>query len=92
MCIKHKKAEAQEITETVTLAEVRAGELLRQIPKASGARTDLQPIDSSVERLKPKSEVIKDLNISQKQAERMQTMAEKKPDFVSLAEIRNKAG
>ena len=34
--VEQKRKEQQEITETVTLAEVRAGELLRQIPKASG--------------------------------------------------------
>lgn len=77
--VEQKKKEQIEITETVTLAEVRAGELMKQIPKASGARTDLQPIDSSVERLKPKSEVIKELGFSPKQAERMQQMADNKP-------------
>ena len=34
---EQKKSEAQEIAETVTLAEMRTGELLKQIPKASMA-------------------------------------------------------
>lgn len=32
---EQKKSEAQEIAETVTLAEMRTGELLKQIPKAT---------------------------------------------------------
>lgn len=33
---EQKKSEAQEIAETVTLAEMRTGELLKQIPKTTG--------------------------------------------------------
>lgn len=62
----------------VLLAEARLGELFSQLPKTQGARTDLvQPIDTPVEKLesvstvKPKSEVIKELGLNQKQAERL---------------------
>lgn len=44
------------------------GELIKAIPKASGARTDLQPISSRCERLK--SEAIKESGISQRQADK----------------------
>ena len=50
--------------------------MLAEIPKASGARTDLTPIDSGVEKLRPKTEVIQGLGFTQKQAERIQTMAQ----------------
>lgn len=107
---EQKKSEAQEIAETVTLAEMRTGELLKQIPKAQGLRTDIQPADTSVEKLKKeenlilqeetlqakpepiktKTEIIKDLGFSPKQAERMQTLAEN-PEIVKQAiqEARN---
>ena len=73
---EQKKSEAQEIAETVTLAEMRTGELLKQIPKATTNHKKLE-IDSGVDFLKPqeeppkpKAEVIKDLGFTQKQAER----------------------
>lgn len=47
-----KLREGQEIGEAVLDAEVRIGELIREVPKASGARTDIQPRDSGVTRLK----------------------------------------
>jgi DNA modification methylase len=93
---EQKKSEAQEIAETVTLAEMRTGELLKQIPKATTNHKKLE-IDSGVDFLKPqeeppkpKAEVIKDLGFTQKQAERMQTLAEN-PEIVKQAiqEARN---
>lgn len=39
---KQKLKEGQEIAEAVLDAEVRIGELMRQVPKAQGQRTDLQ--------------------------------------------------
>lgn len=72
---EQKLAEAQELAEAVTDAEVRMGQLLKAVPKQSGARTDLQPISMRVERLKPKSESIKEAGISQRQAEHFQQMA-----------------
>lgn len=100
---EQKKSEAQEIAETVTLAEMRTGELLKQIPKATKGQgvnqysKDVAEIDTDVEFSKqqeeppkPKAEVIKDLGFTQKQAERMQTLAEN-PEIVKQAiqEARN---
>ncbi|SKB00035.1 hypothetical protein SAMN05443428_1412 [Caloramator quimbayensis] len=76
-----KKEEALMLSEALLDAEVKLGELLKQIPKAPGTRTDLKPIDTAVERLnnqKPKHEVIKDLGFNQKQAERFETLANNK--------------
>ena len=107
---EQKKSEAQEIAETVTLAEMRTGELLKQIPKvANNQYTKLLP-DTDVakqkheekqilqeetqqakpEPIKTKTEIIKDLGFSPKQAERMQTLAEN-PEIVKQAiqEARN---
>ena len=81
---EQKKAEAQEIAETVTLAEMRTGELLRAIPTASGARTDIQPSPTSEPRLKPKAEVIKELGFERHQAQRMEQLAEN-PEIVKEA-------
>lgn len=84
---EQKLAEAQEIAEVVTDAECRIGELLKQVPKASGQRTDLQPISPHVGRLKPKSQVIRESGLTQRQAEHFQIMAEN-PDSVARAKER----
>ena len=89
---EQKKSEAQEIAETVTLAEMRTGELLKQIPKANnGGANQYQAKSTPVsnkqnfeEPPKPKAKVIKDLGFSPKQAERMQKMAEN-PEVVKKA-------
>ena len=80
---EQKKQEAQEIAETVTLAEMRTGELLKAIPKATkdNARKQISP---GVDLIKPKAETIRDLGFTQKQAERMQTMADN-PQIVKQA-------
>lgn len=81
---EQKLKEAQEISEAVLDAEVRLGELTDAIPTASGERTDLQPMDSGVQRLKPKSEVLSELGISEKQKQRYEQMA-KHPEAVETA-------
>jgi N6-adenosine-specific RNA methylase IME4 len=81
---EQKKTEAQEIAEAVTLAEMRTGELLKAIPKAKENQYTKMQIDTSVEKQKPKSETIKELGFTQKQAERMQTLAEN-PEIVKEA-------
>lgn len=74
-----KRDEAQMLAEALLDAETRLGELMKQIPKNPGMRTDVKPNDSGVERLKKtKSEVVKDLGFSQKQAERFETLADNK--------------
>lgn len=74
---KQKLEEAQEIAEVVTDAECRMGELIKAIPKASGGdrRSEDFKISPQVDFEKPKSEVIKESGISQRQAEHFQLMA-----------------
>lgn len=100
---EQKKSEAQEIAETVTLAEMRTGELLKKIPKATinnpqGHNQHTGQSNSSVtltteppkEHPKPKEEIIKDLGFTKMQVSRMQTLAEN-PEIVKQAiqEARN---
>lgn len=80
---EQKKAEAQEIAETVTLAEMRTGELLRQIPKATTNHKRLES-NTDVTFLKTKEETAKELGFSKMQVSRMQTLAEN-PEIVKEA-------
>ena len=76
---EQKKEEAQMLAEALLDAEVRIGDLLKQIPKAKGRRTDLKkPSDTKVEKLETKRETIERLGFNQKQAERFETMASNK--------------
>lgn len=75
-----KLAEAQEIAETVLDAEVRIGELMREVPKTQGKRTDIQPTDSAV----GKYDVIRGAGFTPKQVERFETLA-KHPEAVARA-------
>ena len=80
-----KLREAQELTEQVALAKIELGKRINELPTAQGARTDLtQPVDTPVEKLKPKSAAVAELGLTQKQAERFQLMA-KNPDAVQAA-------
>lgn len=126
---EQKKSEAQEIAETVTLAEMRTGELLKAIPKSTTnnpqgknqyrgqkdigvdltkkeetlilqeekpqeapiqqekPQPKIEPVkveSKKVEPVKTKTEIIKDLGFTPKQAERMQTLAEN-PEIVKQA-------
>lgn len=74
--------EGQEIGEAVLDAEVRIGELMREVPKASGARTDLQPHNTDDMRLK--TEVIKDMGFTPMQVSRFETLAAH-PEIVAQA-------
>ena len=72
----------RQLSEQVALAKIELGKRISEIPKAQGIRTDLQqPVDTPVEKLKPKSETIAELGLTQKQAERFQQMAQN-PDAV----------
>lgn len=76
-----KREEAQMLSEALLDAEVKLGDLLKQIPKQPGSRTDLKPIDSDVDKLtiqKPKHEVITELGFNQKQVERFETLSNNK--------------
>ena len=83
---EQKLREGQEIAEVVTDAECKIGELIREIPKATkdNARKQISP---HVDLIKPKSAVLKENGISQRQAEHFQMMA-KHPESVARAKER----
>ena len=81
---EQKLQEAQAISEAVLDAEVRIGELMREIPKAQGIRTDLQLPDSVVAKSIPKTAVIRESGFTSKQAERFQQLAAH-PEIVEQA-------
>lgn len=62
---------------------MRTGELLKAIPKATKDNARKQ-FDAGVDLIKPKGEAIKDLGFTQKQVERMQTLASN-PEIVKKA-------
>ena len=74
---EQKRDEARMLSEALLDAEVRIGQLLKAVPKASGGdrRSDDFKIDTAVVFEKPKSQVVSELGISQKQAERFETLA-----------------
>ena len=83
---EQKKTEAQEIAETVTLAEMRTGELLKAIPKASGGDRKSNNFKSNSGETfeKTKEETAKELGFSKVQVSRMQTLASN-PEIVKEA-------
>lgn len=73
-----KQTEAQEIAELVTLAEVKIGAMLKEIPSSQGKRTDIEtfsPVSEEV-KPKPKMEVIQELGFNRQQVSQFQQMAE----------------
>ncbi len=79
-----KLREAQELSEQVALAKIELGKRISEIPKATPNNNKFHEIDSRVELVKPKSETIAELGLTQKQAERFQQMAQN-PDAVQAA-------
>lgn len=79
---EQKKEEAQMLAEALLDAEVRIGDLLKQIPKASGGDRKSSKIknDSGVdfEKTETKKETIERLGFNQKQAERFETLSSNK--------------
>lgn len=74
-----KREEAQMLSEAVLDAEVRLGDLFKQIPKVnSNQHIKKVQTDSAVHVQKPKRQVIKDLGLSEKQAQRFETLADNK--------------
>ena len=84
--LEQKRAEAQEIAELVTLSEMRMGEMLSEIPKASGgdrrSESFKKGIDAPFETTK--ADTIADIGISRDAAKRYQQMAAH-PDIVEQA-------
>lgn len=75
---EQKREEAQMLAEALIDAEVRIGDLLKEIPTSKGKRTDLKLNDTGVGMLETKKNAIERLGFNQKQAERFETMASNK--------------
>jgi len=73
---KQKKEEASMLAEAVLDAEVRLGELLKNLPKKQGKRADLELIRSGADKLESKKEIIENAGFSQDQAERLEVLAD----------------
>jgi len=72
-----KRAEAKMIGEAVLDAEVRLGELFKEIPTKQGQRTDMELVPRNEYKLyKNKKETINDLGFSQPTAQRLETLAD----------------
>lgn len=80
---QQKRDEAQMLSEALLDAEVRIGELTKQIPKGTngGANQYVAKPTSLSNEQKTKSEVITDLGFTQKQVERFEILANN-PDVV----------
>lgn len=71
--------EAQEVSTAVIAAEQRIGELLLQIPKAQGFASTIR--DNGEPNVKTKTETVKEMGYSEREAKDYQTMA-KNPQVV----------
>lgn len=86
-----KMEEARMLSEALLDAEVKLGEMTKNIPKASGGdhRSQVFKNDSGVDfekQVKSKKEVIHDLGFTPKQVERFEKLADNK-DLVELAKV-----
>jgi len=83
---QQKREESRQLADLILLAAIRIGELTKLIPLAKGARTDMEPGDSGVPRLKTptKQERIQALGFTKKQVQRFETLASH-PDEVEQA-------
>lgn len=81
-----KLREAQDISDAVLDAEVRIGELMSKVPKASGGdrRSEAFKNDTAVVFEKAKADVIRDAGLKPWQVQRFQTMAAH-PELVAEA-------
>lgn len=58
---EQKLQEAQEIAEVVLDSQAKLGELMREVPKAQGRRTDVTPIPNVGDKSKTKTEAIAEM-------------------------------
>lgn len=79
---EQKLQEAQLISEAVLDAEVRIGQLMRDVPKAQGKRTDIQLLPSG--GAKSKEKVIEESGFSKTQVQRFEELASH-PEVVEQA-------
>jgi DNA modification methylase len=82
---KQKLKEGQEIGEAVLDAEVRIGELMREVPKAQGKRTDTQHSNTAVTKL----ETLESMGFNKMQVQRFETLAAH-PEIVAQAKAEAK--
>lgn len=81
---EQKLAEAQEIGQITVEAAQKMGELLYQIQKQSGLRTDLRTSSNNVEEVKTKTEIITEMGMTKDQVSQYQQMAQN-PEAVQAA-------
>lgn len=81
---EQKLREAQDISEAVLDAEVRIGELMAKVPKATENQYTKVQSDSGVAKQKSKADVIRDAGFTPKQVQRFQTLAAH-PEIVAQA-------
>lgn len=87
-----KLAEAQDIAEAVLDAEVKIGELMAKVPKATKGTGSNQYAkkaenDNAVDFCKSKADIIREAGLEQKQVERFQVLAEH-PEIVEQAKAK----
>ena len=87
---QQKLDEGQMIAEALLDAEVRIGELTREMPKATPNNNPYHEIDTAVELVKPKMQAVKESGFTQKQVERFETLA-KYPEVVAQAKAEARA-
>ena len=76
-----KKDEARMLAEALLDAEVRLGELFKQMPKIQGARTDIQHRCTAATKLETKEQAAERLGFERTQVHRFETLAAH-PDLV----------
>lgn len=84
-----KMEEARMLSEALLDAEVKLGEMTKQIPRAKNGGANQYQAKATVmsQKQKTKHEVIRDLGFSPKQVERMETLADN-PDLVEAVKAR----
>lgn len=82
--LEQKRAEAQEIAELVTLSEMRMGEMLSEIPKATPNNNPFHENHTGVNLVKPKSDVLEEIGLNRMTANRFEQMAAH-PEIVEQA-------
>lgn len=82
--LEQKRAEAQEIAELVTLSEMRMGEMLSEIPKATPNNNPFHEIRTDAKLVKPKADVLAEIGLTKDTAHRFEQMAAH-PDIVEQA-------
>lgn len=81
-----KRDEARMLSEALLDAEVRLGELMKQIPKQPGARNDLQPQSTDDPRSRTKEEATKQLGFNSNQVKRFEILADNR-DLVEQVKV-----